>query len=58
MSNYCDSKIVTIAQHYYSDEFILDVNKFSGYGIAYTGYGHVGFYNLSIQFDQPMKFTT
>ena len=53
----CVSSFVQHVQNgSYSEEFILKVNKFSGYGIAYTGYGHVGFCKLSIQFGHPMKF--
>ena len=47
-----------IKSNQYSEDFIVKVNKLSGYGIAYTGYGHFGFYKLTIRFGQPMEFVT
>ena len=36
--------------------FIKDVKQISGYGVAYTGMGCVGFYKLQIKFDEVMEF--
>ena len=55
----CVSTVIKhIKNNQYSEDFIVEVNKLSGYGIAFTGYGHFGFYKLSIHFGQPMEFVT
>ena len=40
----------------YSEEFLVKIEKLSGYSIAYTGSGYFGFYKLIIDFGNPMEF--
>ena len=42
----------------YSEAAIEEVNELTGYGIAYTGMGHIGFYKLLMKFGEQMKFVT
>lgn len=40
----------------YSEEFLENMEKLSGYSVAYTGSGYFGFYKLKIRFGCPMEF--
>ena len=40
----------------YSDSFLRNLTELSGYSVAYTGMGHVGFYKLKMEFNKPMEF--
>lgn len=42
----------------YNEAAIQDVEQISGYGLAYTGVGFVGFYKLQVKFGKPMEFVT
>lgn len=42
----------------YDEAYIQGVEKVSGYGVALTGMGFVGFYKVLMKFGEPMKFIT
>ena len=53
----CVAQFVTNCQDKgYSAEFLRTVTQLSGYSVAYTGMGHVGFYKLNMNFNKPMDF--
>ena len=52
----CTSAFLKKCQMEYDSAFIKDVTQISRYSVAYTGMGSVGFYKLSIKFDELMEF--
>jgi len=54
----CVTTFLNKCEKKYDAAFIKDVKQISGYGIAYTGMGCVGFYKLQIGFDGIMEFQT
>lgn len=38
--------------------FLTKFTKLSGYSIAYTGMGYVGFYKFTMEFNKPTIFVT
>lgn len=47
-----------IQQNDYNEATFQDIEQISGYGVAYTGAGHFGFYKMHIRFGEPVKFVT
>ena len=54
----CITTFVNKCKEKYDASFIKDVTQISGYGVAITGIGSVGFYKLKIKFDELMQFET
>ena len=52
----CTSTFLKECQMEYDSAFIKDVTQISRYSVAYTGMGSVGFYKLSIKFDELIEF--
>lgn len=42
----------------FNENDILTVDQIAGYGICYTGNGHVGFYKLEMRFNERTKIIT
>lgn len=44
--------------HKYDEKSLVTVDRKIGYGIAYTGFGDVGFFKLEMQFGKQTKVIT